>query len=39
MLQIAVCKDEQADRDNLIGILKPLLDKCTEEYRMFDAKA
>ena len=32
MLQIAVCEDEQADRDNLIGILKPLLDKYTEEY-------
>ena len=34
MLQIAVCEDEQADRDNLIGILKPLLDKYTEEYRI-----
>ena len=31
MLQIAVCEDEQADRDNLTGILKPLLDKYTEE--------
>ncbi len=34
MLQIAVCEDEQADRDNLIEILKPLLDKCKEEYRI-----
>ena len=36
MLQIAVCEDEQADRDHLIGILKPLLDKYieTEEYRI-----
>ncbi|NBI90932.1 response regulator [Lachnospiraceae bacterium] len=34
MLQIAVCKDEQADRDNLIDILKPLLDKYEEEYRI-----
>ena len=34
MLEIAVCEDEQADRDNLIGILKPLLDKCAEEYRI-----
>ena len=34
MLQIAVCEDEQADRDNLTGILKPLLDKYTEEYRI-----
>ena len=34
MLQIAVCEDEQADRDNLIGILKPLLDKYTEGYRI-----
>ena len=34
MLEIAVCEDEQADRDNLIGILKPLLDKYEEEYRI-----
>ncbi len=34
MLQIAVCEDEQADRDNLTGILKPLLDKYTEEYHI-----
>ena len=34
MLEIAVCEDEQADRDNLIGILKPLLDKYTEEYQI-----
>ena len=36
MLQIAVCEDEQADRDHLIGILKPLLDKYieSEEYRI-----
>ena len=34
MLQIAVCEDEQADRDNLTGILKPLLDKYAEEYRI-----
>ncbi|NBJ94783.1 LytR/AlgR family response regulator transcription factor [Parablautia muri] len=36
MLQIAVCEDEQVDRDNLTGILKPLLDKYidTEEYRI-----
>lgn len=36
MLQIAVCEDEQTDRDNLIAILKPLLDKHTEEYRITD---
>ena len=36
MLQIAVCEDEQADRDDLTGILKPLLDKYTEEYRITD---
>ena len=34
MLQIAVCEDEQADRDNLMGILKPLSDKHEEEYRI-----
>ena len=34
MLQIAVCEDEQADRDDLTGILKPLLDKYTEEYHI-----
>ena len=34
MFQIAVCEDEKADRDNLTGILKPLLDKYTEEYRI-----
>ena len=34
MLQIAVCEDEQADRDNLIGILKPFLEKYEEEYRI-----
>ncbi|MCM1050216.1 MAG: LytTR family DNA-binding domain-containing protein [Clostridiales bacterium] len=34
MLKIAVCEDEQEDRDKLIGILKPLLDKCTEEYQI-----
>ena len=34
MLEIAVCEDEQADRDNLIGILKPLLDNYIEEYRI-----
>ena len=34
MFQIAVCEDEKADRDNLRGILKPLLDKYTEEYRI-----
>lgn len=34
MLHIAVCEDEQADRDNLTGILKPLLDKYTEGYRI-----
>lgn len=33
MLQIAVCED---DRDNLIGILKPLLDNYIEEYRVTD---
>ena len=34
MFQIAVCEDEKADRDNLTGILKPLLDKYTEGYRI-----
>lgn len=37
MLQIAVCEDEKADRDNLTGILKPLLDKlyiCENEKRI-----
>lgn len=34
MLQIAVCEDEQEDRDNLIGILRPLLDKYSEKYRI-----
>ena len=34
MLKIAVCEDEKADRDNLTGILKPLLDKYTEEYHI-----
>ena len=34
MLQIAVCEDEQADRDDITGILKPLLDKYTEEYHI-----
>lgn len=36
MFQIAVCEDEQADRDNLIGILKSLLDKYIEEHRIMD---
>ena len=34
MFQIAVCEDEKADRDNLTGILIPLLDKYTEGYRI-----
>lgn len=36
MLQIAVCEDEQADRDDLINILEPLLDKYTEGYWITD---
>ena len=36
MLEIAVCEDEQADRDNLIGILEPLLDKYTKEYHIIN---
>ncbi|NBI87003.1 response regulator [Lachnospiraceae bacterium] len=31
---MAVCEDEQADRDDFTGILKTLLDKYTEEYRI-----
>ncbi|MDE7284620.1 MAG: LytTR family DNA-binding domain-containing protein [Lachnospiraceae bacterium] len=34
MLQIAVCEDEQEDRNNLIGILNSLLGKYKEEYRI-----
>lgn len=34
MLQIAVCEDEKADRENLIGILEPLLHQYAPEYQI-----
>ena len=34
MLQIAVCEDERADREHLIGILEPILRRYAPEYQI-----